>query len=377
MRILHIITSLDRGGAESHLFELSKNQKINGHDVSILYFKGNGYWKKKLQESGVEVFFYKLDKYTKIYDFIFLFKFFKNIFKKKQFNIVHCHLSFAEIIGFCLKIFYRKKIKFIISKHLDSFLFEGSKGKDSFFKGIFLEKIILTSANKVICISKNVKEYFKKILYDKKKFHTIYYGFKVPKLNNKKKKIIKKRLSIKPNEIVITNIARHVKQKNLFFLLDVMQDVIYKKKINIRLIMIGNGPLNVELKNLARYTNIDQFITWVNFTEDIVEYLSLSDIFLLTSDYEGLGLVLLEAMAAKVPIVANNKSAIPEIVKNNYNGLLYKHNSKFDCIKSLELLIKDKEKCVKFSKNGTKILQYKFKLNLMLKKIDNLYKSSN
>lgn len=369
-----MITSLDRGGAEAHVYQLATLQKNRGYDVSILYFKGNGYWKKKLENFGVDIYYFKFEIYFNILNYFFLIKLIKKLIKEKKISIIHCHLSFSEVIGSIIKFLLRDKIKLIISKHLDSFLFEGSRGQDKLLKGIFFEKIIFRLSDRVICISDNVKKYFTGFHQYNKKFHTIYYGVNIPKVNIKVRNILKKKHSINKNEIVISNIARHVNQKNLFFLLDVMEDVLFKRKLKFKLIMIGNGPLNDKLKRVSNYSNINQSIEWVNFTENINEYLNLSDIFVLTSDYEGLGLVLLEAMSAEVPIIASNKSAIPEVIKNKYNGLLYSHNNKMEFIECLEYLLKNKKIKKKLTNNGKKILQEKFNPYLMLKKTENIYK---
>ena len=102
---------------------------------------------------------------------------------------------------------------------------------------------------------------------------------------------------------------------------------------------------------------------------DIIEF---SDVFVLTSEYEGLGLVLLEAMASNTAIVATKTSAIPEVIKNNYNGLLVEHLDKKDLIKKLDL-IQDKKLIKKFCRNSKILLKSKFNLNLMVNKTYKFY----
>ena len=98
--------------------------------------------------------------------FIF-FQLFETIFKtrkiinKFQPQVVHSHLTMMELVGSILKLFYQNKFNFFVTKHLDSSFFEGSKGKKSFlFTGIAIDKFIINTAQKTICISKQVKNYF-------------------------------------------------------------------------------------------------------------------------------------------------------------------------------------------------------------------------
>ena len=169
-KILHIITSIDNGGAENHLYDLISKQ-VNNCKVSIIYFKGNDYHRKNLVRRGAEVF--KINFFNKNI-FFFVINFFKvaKIYKEIKPEIVHCHLWLSEIYGLFLKLVYPKSFLLVISKHLDSYIFEGSFGTKNFIRGIFLEKIIFHYSNYIIFISKAVQNFFlKKIIIKKKIFH--------------------------------------------------------------------------------------------------------------------------------------------------------------------------------------------------------------
>ena len=167
-KILHIITSIDNGGAENHLYDLICKQ-VNTYDVFLIYFKGTNYHRVDLVLKGVKV--YKISFLNKNI-FLFVFKLLSTlkIFKKIKPDIVHCHLWISEFCGLFLKLIYRKSFLFIVTKHLDSFIFEGSFGTKNFIRGIFIERIIFHYTDHVIFISKEVKNFFlKKILLQKKK----------------------------------------------------------------------------------------------------------------------------------------------------------------------------------------------------------------
>jgi glycosyltransferase involved in cell wall biosynthesis len=84
------------------------------------------------------------------------------------------------------------------------------------------------------------------------------------------------------------------------------------------LIIVGGGPLEEDLKKLAIDLKIDEGIIWVSHSQQVLGLLAAMDVFVLTSHYEGFGMVLLESLTSKTPIVASNVSAIPEVLGRGY-----------------------------------------------------------
>jgi glycosyltransferase involved in cell wall biosynthesis len=327
-KILHIITSIDNGGAENHLYDLISKQ-VNAYDIFLIYFKGTNHHRSDLISKGVKVFNVNFSNKN---IFLFLIKFLSvlKIFKNVKPDIVHCHLWISELCGLFLKLIYGKSFLLIVTKHLDSFFFEGSFGTKNFLRGIFLERIIFFYTNHVIFISKEVKNFFaKKIDFNKKKYSVIYYGVNIKKFSkyNYKEKIdLKKKLNIDDKTIIIGCVARHVEQKSLDIVIKSFSQFVQQNpKIKAKLIMVGKGHLESELKRLAKNLNISNKIIWIKYTNKINLYFNLFHIFCLSSKYEGLGLVLLEALASGIPVLATRSGAIPEIIKNKKNGYLVKH----------------------------------------------------
>lgn len=374
MKIIHFITSLDKGGAETHLFNLAKEQSKIKNQVIVIYFKGKGYWKKELNACGIRTYFFPYKNLFNLYNLIAIYFEITKVINQFKPSIIHAHLSLSELIGLCVKLRYRNKIKLIITKHLDSFLLEGSSGRSKIIKGIFLEKIIFKFSNHIIFISDHVKKYFlKKINLKKNLFSVIYYGYKIKKINIKIKNELKKKYIFKKKNLKICTIARHVKQKNLEFLIKAFSKIIYEKKINSTLIIVGKGNQTKRLKMLAKEQYVDKKIIWISYCKDIEELLKNMDIFCLTSNYEGFGLVLLEAISQKIPVVAAKVSAIPEIIKNNYSGVLYESNNYEQFLLGINKIIKNKSFKNKIISNSLLNLKNKFTLKKMTQQTQALY----
>tara|TARA_B100000767_G_scaffold65978_1_gene62366 strand:- start:6594 stop:7739 length:1146 start_codon:yes stop_codon:yes gene_type:complete len=375
MKICHLITSIDRGGAENHLISLIKKQ-YKGSKILLIYLRGNDYWKKDLEALGVEVIKVELKKLINIVKFINVFFEIKKIIFDFNPNIVHAHLSSMELLAALLKFFNPKKINLVITKHLDSYFLEASFGQNRPIKGLFLDRFIFKRADKIICISKQVKKYFmKNIFIPQKKIKVVYYGVDKTYFNKateyKKTKYLKLIKIEKKNYFIFCCIARHVKQKSLDFLI-LSFAKFSKKNLNCKLLLVGDGPERKKLIQISKRLNIYKKIIWIKFSENIKEILTLSDAFVLPSKYEGFGIVFLEAMLTNTPIISTNVSAIPEIIKNNYNGILIEPNNINQMVLALKK-IQNKRLVKKFNINSKKLLSNKFNLEVMFKKTNKVY----
>ena len=119
---------------------------------------------------------------------------------------------------------------------------------------------------------------------------------------------------------VVGTIGRLVPQKDFPTLLRAFSLVLHEKP-NASLVIIGDGAEKDALSELAQNLSIANKVFWVGKTSNVYAYLSRMDVFVLSSIYEGFGLVLVEAMVGGVPIVASRNSAIPEVLGDNHPGL--------------------------------------------------------
>lgn len=119
--VLHVITSISRGGAENHLFELVRGQIARGYKVTVAYLKGDGYWAIPLQELGVTVAPLGL---TTNHDVIPLARLLRLILEIAP-DIVHTHLPPAELYTRLALLALRPAPILIISKHNDEPFYRG------------------------------------------------------------------------------------------------------------------------------------------------------------------------------------------------------------------------------------------------------------
>lgn len=364
MKILHVITTINRGGAENHLVSLVKKQMQNNMQVSIVYLKGNSYWKNYLTQLGVNVFCLNLKYYGQLLPILRLFF----IFKKFKPDIIHAHMPPAELYSRIALLFLKIKSSFIISKHND----------EPFYKGIFskiLGKWVAKKSKFVIAISNSVNFYMRSDLtLPEKKIITIRYGID-PTLFANKNNFVKYAWKNKEYNYVIGTVARLVPQKSLHILLNSFSKFIKTTNVKPVLVIVGSGPLEKKLKKLSFSLGISENVFWTGFREDVSEIINSFDIFILTSSYEGFGLVLLEAMASKKPIIASNVSAIPEIVLDNKTGFLCHKDNINDFVSSMKKL-ENNHLRDEMGVNGYNRVLSNFSLDTMEKNTYDIYKKS-
>jgi len=307
VKVLHVITTINLGGAENHLFELVRQQVSAGKRVAVAYLKGDHYWKSKYEDLGVEVFF--LD--SKNHQIFFKFGELKNVIQKVQPDLVHAHMPPAELLT-RLALLGNSGLKMIISKHNDERFAEIP------FNDV-LARWVARRAYKIICISSAVKSFMEeKARLESSRLEKVYYAVD----HQRFQQAVPAEDLLDTSQTTFGTIARLVPQKSLHTLLNSFA-AFQNENTNSRLIIIGEGPLKGELSKQAKELGITDKLIWTGKRADIPSALKAFDVFVLSSIYEGFGLVLLESMAANVPVIASNVSAIPEVLDQGKSGILF------------------------------------------------------
>jgi glycosyltransferase involved in cell wall biosynthesis len=144
------------------------------------------------------------------------------------------------------------------------------------------------------------------------------------------------------NSLQIGTISRLVPQKNLTLLLCALKELSSVPDRHFELSIIGTGPMEDELHSICRVLGIDHQVSWLGQCQDVSIFYRSLDVFVLSSNYEGFGLVLLEAMSQGIPIVARKISAIPEVLGDQHPGLV-ESSLPHDFSRKIRELLDDKD----------------------------------
>lgn len=176
-------------------------------------------------------------------------------------------------------------------------------------------------------------------------------------------KNIKKKSFIIPNPICVTTkiaeskekkivaVGRLIEQKNHKMLIDAFK-IISEKYSQYKLYIYGEGRLRKKLETQIKDLNLSNNVFLPGNVTNVHEEISDAEIFVLSSNYEGLSNALLEAMMMGLPCITTNCSGVSEIIKNDYNGLLIPINNQDKLVEALDKLIQDKAFANTISKNS-------------------------
>ena len=320
--IFHLITTIEMGGAEKQLLILAKEQIKRGLTVVIIPLKGKPELFSDFKKAGVTVDLSLINK-------PFLSQVFLLIKKLNEKTLIlHAHLPRAELIASLTSM----RNPFFVSRHnAEKFFPKANKTLSR-----YLSRFVILRARRIIAISFAVLDFnlASGEARSTRKFEVIHYGIESNSSPSGREKI-SVTMEATPNQYFkIGTIARVDKQKDFPTLLTALK-MISERFPDARLSVVGDGPLLKEMQQLSRELEVDHLVTWLGRISEIDDFLKSLDLFILTSVYEGFGLVLLEAMRNSVPVIASRNSAIPEVMGEKYH-LLAETGSPADFYKKVE-----------------------------------------
>jgi len=331
-KIVFILPSFDVGGAQKFVFNLcSYLREKNTFIISIVALRRSKkyFYKDELQSLGIKIIDFNKKKAS-----FAMFDLIKYLLTQKP-NIIFSTVYNIEFISAICCLFY-KGDQFIIRKA--SFLYNKSI-LFGFIKKDLFQNII---ADKIVVLTDEMKKYVSPKKYGNSKI------FVIPNMIDKKRIISKitktplHDLMHEKDEIVIINIGRLVYQKGHDILIKAFSKLL-EEYSNIRLIIIGDGVRKKYLEKLANEIAPGK----VNFLGNKVnpyKYLYYSDIFVLSSIYEGFPNVILESFCCKTPVISFDCPTGPsEIIENFKTGLLVDSYSISQLSNRIELLIKNRK----------------------------------
>ena len=168
------------------------------------------------------------------------------------------------------------------------------------------------------------------------------------------------------DEKIIIHISNFRKVKRVQDVLKVFAKI--KEEIPSKLLLIGDGPERSKMESLCRELNLCDSIRFIGKLKAVEKVLSVSDLFLLPSDTESFGLVALEAMVSKVPVISSNTGGLPEVNKDGKTGYLLEVKDVDGMAKKAIQLLGNDEKLAQF-----KMCAYKHAMNFDLPNILPLY----
>lgn len=318
---------LSFGGAEKVIVTMANELSLSGRDISIAMLgQQNDFLNILSPKIKIIPLNCKNIKYSlpKIFNF-----FYKNTFK----NLI-VSLWPITCLSFLVKLI-KPQTNFVIIEHCE--LSEQFKNKGVFFKkSLQLSiKVFYSFANRIIAVSKGVKRDLITLGAPVDKITVIHNPFYQHSQNFNKtynKEILE---WLKVHEINLISVGKLKECKNFLNLvksIDILKSE-YQKKIS--LLILGDGDERPQIEKYITEHNLQESIFLPGWVPDPVPYMELSDLFLLSSDYEAFGLVIIEALSVGLNVVSTNSSGPYEILKGGKLGVLCKINDPLSMAESI------------------------------------------
>ncbi|MCY7332417.1 MAG: glycosyltransferase family 4 protein [Pseudanabaena sp. CAN_BIN31] len=288
----------------------------------------------------------------------------REIHKEQAIDLVHVHGAHELMLP----------VRFALGKVPVVFTVHGYHGDSANFSYQMSCWFSNWFANQVISVCEAEYNLLKGFGLNTQKLNLIYNGVKEPVLNVDKSIELAKRFNLDPDtQIILGTAARLNEAKGLTYLLQAFAKL---PERYLRLVIAGNGDLEVSLKQESEDLGISDRVIFTGYLNDLPSLIRLFDIFVLPSLQEPFGLVCAEAMSQSKPTVVTRVGGLAEQVIDNQTGFIVNPRDPDDLAVKLQELINDRELRDRFSKNGYERYQQMFSSEIMLEKTAELYNLS-
>ncbi|MDR3274781.1 MAG: glycosyltransferase family 4 protein [Endomicrobium sp.] len=370
IKICYIITKLELGGAQKVALYTGAN--INKNIFESILITGVGGVLDDEASKKFKVFQLKnfAREVSPLKDLRALFCIY-SILKREKPDIVHTHSSKAGILG---RIAAKLAGIKVVLHTIHGYGFNETQKWYEKYLYVYLEKSCASISNKLIAVSKeDVQKGLKYKIAKESKYTLIRAGIDTEFYKNfNQNPNFRKSLGINNNIKVITTIGAFKPQKNLKDFVKAAS-IAFQSVKNVVFLIVGDGQERGELENLILNFNLKENILFLGWRTDIAEILKISDIFVLTSLWEGLPCTILEAMCCSKPVIANAVDGVKEIIVESKTGFLIElHNYKKTAEKIIYLLTNPSE-IESMGKNALNSIGQEFNIDYTVKQHEELY----
>lgn len=300
----------------------------------------------------------------------------KAFLKQNPFHIVHTHNSKAGFIG-------RLAAKWaqipVIVHTVHGFAFHD---QEPFWRRMLfrlLERIAVIWCDKMIFISQPLIDWAlaKGVIKakDQNKIVKIYSGIELERfqpVSAQQKNELRKIWGLKPDDWVIGIVSKLWEGKGHRILIRAFQAV-QKQIKNAKLVIVGEGYLDSELKSLVQEYDLNESVLFTGFQMDVSQIMATFDVAVLPSSFEGMGRVLVEAMAMGKPVIASRVGGIPDLVEHGLQGLLFEPGKTEPLQAALVRLLTDPVLALQMGKAGRQKALAQFSSQTMVQSIQKVY----
>lgn len=347
MKILYVITGLGQGGAERVVCDLADKMYEKGNEVKIAYLTGE----VLTQSTNIEIELIKINL-NGLLTIVKSYKKLVTIIKEFEPDVVHTHMVHANLLVRFMRLTVPIK-RLICTAHNSN-------------EGGIIRMLAYRITDSLADLTTNVSNtavtsFEEKKAIPKNTMKTIYNGVNFEKftyLATAKQELIHE-LNLNLEVKIILAVGRFNTQKNYPNLLNAINILKEKYTLSFKLLIAGDGELRTQIEKLIHQLDLSNEVVLLGRRNDIPKLMGACDVFVLSSDYEGLPTVLIEALGCQAHVVSTEVSGAKEIIDKN--GEIVPVNSPSDLARSIETLLNKNGK----NKSGSEFVRNRFDLNII------------
>lgn len=318
MRILHVITTLDVGGAEHLMVDLLPRLAFENNDVELLVFRnGQSGFYESLESTGIKI--HVLSESRNVYHPSNLVKMIPFV---SNYDIVHTHNTACQLYGAVARNLTKNKTKFITTEHNST----NRRRELKWFKPI--DRWMYNQYDAIVCIADQTYENLVQYIGDCPRISTIYNGVDLSRFIRSIGNIKAKR------EFVITMVAAFRPQKDFDTLMYALKNL--PSYYILWIVGGGDDQEGNRIKSCCHKLGIDDRVVFWGVRQDVPDILEKSDVIVLSSHWEGLSLSSIEGMASGRPFIASDVDGLHEIVDGA--GVLFPEGDDLELSKKIQNL---------------------------------------
>ncbi|MBV9543696.1 MAG: glycosyltransferase [Chloroflexi bacterium] len=366
IRVLQLITSLDRGGAENHLLALLTHADRSAFEFEAAVVGGGGELVPLFREAGVTVHLLGARNRLDVFALQRLIR----LLRDGHFDIVHSHLFRADIYaGIAVAQLGDARPYLVSTRHND----------DRFFLNPFVgiaHYMLSARQDLIIAISDHIARFtIARGVRDPSRVRRVYHGLEPLHTAELQRQAaaIRRELGVEPADFLVGNVGRLAPQKGQRHLIGATP-LLLERVPRAHVVIAGGGDLEDFLRSLAAELGVSDRVHVLGPRTDVPALMHALDAFVMPSIWEGFGIVLLEAMAAARPIVASSVATIPEVVLDGQTGLLVPPGDAVALADALARLADDPALAHYLGERGRERLDRSFSIEKMVGDTELLYR---
>ena len=359
LKIVHIIPTLSRGGAERQLINLIKGLS-DSYEISLITLKDAGEMNSEVAECGVPIIEIRQD-FSKPLAKLKLLPKVGRIINELKPDLIHAWMFDANFISAVLSPFWARH-KLIVSKR------NADQGYSK--KQLIAERWAYGRADLITVNAKLLRDEMPARFRKDSKTKVIPNGTRLSIPNDDSDAL---ELEVPEGQVVIGQVARFGLQKGYSRLVDVAQ-ILKIRGTRAHFVFVGGRGNIDEIKQKVRDLNLMDYITFTGEVSDTYRYLRQFDIVVLASDYEGMPNVIMEAMVIGKCVVATRVGGVPELIRDGETGFIVEPDNLEEMAARIGDLVENLETREAFGLKAQSHIQ-RFSIDNMISRYEELYES--